>query len=101
MGRKVVRHTKAARELHESILDGEDGDVGAGGTALLIDQTCGPVTHLMIGAGKSGTFYRLNRDNCGHFNASSDSGAIQSWTASDQAFSTPAFWNNNMFFLAL
>ncbi len=60
VGRKVVRHTEAARELHESILDGEDGDVSAGGTALLIDQTSGPVTHLMIGAGKSGTFYRLN-----------------------------------------
>jgi hypothetical protein len=52
----------------------------------------------MIGAGKSGTFYLLNRDDLGHFSASSDSGAIQSWTASGQVFSTPAFWNNNMFF---
>ena len=83
---------------NQSVLDGGDTDVGSSGTALLIDQTSGPVAHLMIGAGKSGTFYLLNRDNLGHFNASSDSAAIQSWTVAGQGFSTPAFWNNSMFF---
>jgi len=83
---------------NQSILDGGDTDVGAGGTALLIDQTSGPVTHLMVGAGKSGTFYLLNRDNLGHFNAANDLAAVQSWTATGNSFSTPAFWNNNMFF---
>ncbi len=84
---------------NQSILDGQDGDVGAGGTALLIDQTSGPVTHLMIGAGKSGTFYLLNRDKLGHYDTvTPDSGAVQTWTSSGAAFSTPAFWNNNMFF---
>ncbi len=86
---------------NQSVLDGGDTDVGAGGTALLIDQTSGPVAHLMIGAGKSGTFYLLNRDNLGHFNASSDSAAVQSWTATGSSFSTPAFWNNNMFFFGV
>jgi chitodextrinase len=83
---------------NQSNLDNGDNDVGSGGTALLIDQTSGPVTHLMVGAGKSGTFYLLNRDNMGHFNASNDSAAIQFWTSSGHAFSTPAFWNNTMFY---
>jgi hypothetical protein len=86
---------------NQSFLDSGDTDVGAGGTALLIDQISGPIAHLMIGAGKSGTFYVLNRDNLGHFNASSDSAAVQSWTAAGRAFSTPAFWNNNMFFFGV
>jgi hypothetical protein len=55
----------------------------------------------MIGAGKSGTFYLLNRDNLGHFNISSGSAAVQSWTATGKSFSTPAFWNNNMFFFGV
>jgi hypothetical protein len=84
---------------NQSTLDGQDGDVGAGGTALLIDQTSGPLTHLMIGAGKSGTFFLLNRDNLGHYDTvTPDSGAVQTWTSSGAAFSTPAFWNNNMYF---
>jgi chitodextrinase len=82
-------------------LDGNDTDVGSGGTALLIDQTSGPVSHLMVGAGKSGTFYLLNRDNMGHFNASSDSAAVQTWTASGRSFSTPAFWNNKMYYFGV
>lgn len=86
---------------NQSFLDGGDTDVGAGGTALLIDQTSGPLTHLMVGAGKSGTFYLLNRDAMGHFNASSDSAAVQSWTAAGSSFSTPAFWNNNMFYFGV
>jgi hypothetical protein len=85
---------------NQSFLDDGDTDVGAGGTALLIDQNSGPIAHLMIGAGKSGTFYLLNRDNLGHFNISSDSAAVQSWTATG-TFSTPAFWNNNMFFFGV
>jgi hypothetical protein len=79
-------------------LDSTDFDVGAGGTALLIDQTSGPIAHLLVGATKSGTFYVLNRDNLGHYNASGDSAAVQSWTSSGHSFSTPAFWNNNMYY---
>ncbi len=41
----------------QSNLDSTDFDVGSGGTALLIDQTSGPIAHLLVGAGKSGVFY--------------------------------------------
>lgn len=85
----------------QSNLDGGDFDVGAGGTALLIDQTSGPVAHLLVGAGKSGTFYVLNRDNMGHFSSSGDGAAVQSWTTIGRAFSTPAFWNNSMYYFGV
>jgi hypothetical protein len=87
----------------QSNLNGGDLDVGSGGTALLIDQTAGPVAHLMVGAGKSGTFYVVNRDNMGHFNSANDSAAVQTWVSSPpaRAFSTPAFWNNTVTISAL
>jgi hypothetical protein len=76
---------------NQSTLSGADQDVGAGGTALLFGQ------NLMVGAGKSGAFYVLNRNNMGHFNDSSDAAAVQTWMAG-HAFSTPAFWNNTMYY---
>jgi chitodextrinase len=82
-------------------LDGGDTDVGSGGTALLIDQAAGPVAHLLVGAGKSGTFYMLNRDNMGHFNASTDAAAVQTWVSSGRSFSTPAFWNNSLYYFGV
>jgi len=84
----------------QSNLNGGDTDVGSGGTALLIDQTSGPVVHLLVGAGKSGTFYVLNRDNMGHFNAAGDSAVVQTFN-SNRAFSTPAFWNNTMYYFGV
>jgi chitodextrinase len=84
----------------QSNLDSNDTDVGSGGTALLIDQTSGPIAHLMVGAGKSGVFYVLNRDSMGHF-TSNDAGAVQTWTSSGHSFSTPAFWNNSMFYFGV
>ena len=84
----------------QSNLDGSDADVGSGGTALLIDQTTGPIAHLMVGAGKSGVFYVLNRDNMGHF-TSTDSAAVQTWTSNGSSFSTPAFWNNSMYYFGV
>jgi hypothetical protein len=87
--------------LDQSSLSAGDQDVGSGGTAILIDQTSGPFLHLMVGAGKSGVFYVLNRDNMGHYNPASDSAAVQSWTSSGRSFSTPAFWNNTMFYFGV
>jgi hypothetical protein len=79
---------------NQDSLSMNDQDVGAGGTALLFGQ------NLMVGAGKSGAFYVLNRSNMGHFNSSSDAAAVQTWTAS-RAFSTPAFWNNTMYYFGV
>src|SRR5262249_5318099 len=78
----------------QDTLSSSDQDVGAGGTALLFGQ------NLLVGAGKSGVFFVLNRSNMGQFNASSDAAAVQTWTAG-RAFSTPAFWNNTMYYFGV
>ena len=46
-------------------------DMGSGGNLLLPDQP-GPNPHLVIGIGKLGTIYLVNRDSMGGFNASMD-----------------------------
>jgi hypothetical protein len=53
----------------------------------------------MVGAGKSGTFYVLNRSNMGHFSSSTDA-VVQTWSAG-RAFSTPAYWNNTMYYFGV
>ena len=57
-----------------------DVDVGSGGVLVLPDQP-GPYPHLLVGGGKQGTIYLLNRDNLGQFNAAagatSDSQIVQ------------------------
>jgi hypothetical protein len=77
----------------ESTDNSIDQDFGAGGAAILIDQPSG---HFIIGGGKDGFLYLLNRDNMGHFG---DSNAWQRFNFSNPIFSTGAFWNNS-FYLA-
>lgn len=79
---------------NQDSLSSADLDVASGGTALLFGQ------NLMVGAGKSGVFFVLNRGNMGQFNSSSDAAAVQTWTAA-RAFSTPAFWNNTMYYFGV
>lgn len=82
---------------NQSTLDANDDDVGASGTALLIDQTSGPVTHLLVGGSKASIIFVINRDNFGKFNASTDA-AVQEFSVNGHSFSTPAFWNNNLYY---
>jgi Putative Ig domain len=71
-----------------------DHDLGAGGATVLIDlPTHGAnPTHLIVGGGKMGYFYVLNRDALGGFG---DSKAWQevSTLGQDGIFATGAFWN--------
>jgi hypothetical protein len=46
-------------------------DLGSGAALLLPDQP-GAHPHEMVGAGKDGTVYLVDRDNMGHFNATSN-----------------------------
>lgn len=81
-------------------LDTGDTDVGSSGTAVLIDQTNGPVQHLLVGASKGSVFYVLNRDNMSGFNAGGDS-VVQEFTLDGHSFSTPGFWNNTAYFFGV
>jgi hypothetical protein len=85
-------------------LDTSDDDLGSGGHIVLPNLT-GTFPHLLIGAGKQGVIYVINRDNMGKFNASGDQSvqslaALTSGPSSGGLFGSPAFWNNFVYFLA-
>jgi len=71
-----------------------DADFGSGGAAILVDQPSGPVQHLVIGGGKDGYLYLLNRDAMGGLG---DSNAWQRFNFGNEIFSTGAFWNNTFY----
>jgi hypothetical protein len=74
---------------------------------LLPDQLTQP-TRLLIGGGKDGTVYLLNRDMLGHYNSKSDNQIVQSITGElgavtdgEQYFATPGYWQNLVYFVAV
>jgi hypothetical protein len=79
-----------------------DQDLGSGGGMLLPDMTdsTNTVRHLMIGAGKDGNIYVVNRDSMGKFNSSDNSQIWQQVSGALQSsiFSTPAYFNGTVFY---
>ncbi|MGB6355353.1 MAG: hypothetical protein WBF21_15365 [Steroidobacteraceae bacterium] len=72
-----------------------DADFGSGGAAVLADLPAGsPVTHLVVGGGKDGNLYVLNRDLLGGLG---DTAAVQKVALGHGLFSTGAFWNNSLY----
>jgi hypothetical protein len=87
----------------QALLDAIDADAGSGGLVVVPDQSDTAAPHLLVGAGKAGTIYFLNRDNLGHLcgGCGSDPQIVQSIpTALGSNFGTPAVWNNTVYFLA-
>jgi hypothetical protein len=80
----------------QASLSSADQDLGAGGAAILIDQPSGPAPRLVVGGGKEGKLYLLNRDSLGG-NTTTDSGAVQAFVAGNAVFATPAFWQNTLY----
>jgi hypothetical protein len=96
----VADYFTMSNEVTES---GGDTDLGSGGILLLPDMTDsgGTVRHLAIGAGKDSNLYVVNRDNMGHFNASSNNGQIWQYlpdALSGGIFSTPAYFNGSLYY---
>jgi hypothetical protein len=75
-----------------------DQDFGSGGAAVLADLAPNGTnpTHLVMGGGKDGRIYLLNRDKMG---GSGDTNAWQLIGLGYGIFGTPAFWNSS-FYLA-
>jgi len=85
---------------NQASLAAGDTDLGSGGPVLLPDEV-GSVTHphLILGAGKGGTIYLIDRDNMGHFNAANDSQIVQSVVgAVGASFGTPAYFNKTIYY---
>lgn len=77
------------------MLFGHDTDHGSGGAAILLDQPGGPHPHLMIGGGKEGNLFLLDRDNMGHYNNTNQ--VVQTLDFGNAIFATAAFWQNTLY----
>src|SRR5271169_10767 len=85
-----------------AFLDSNDLDVSSAGAVVLPDQP-GPYPHEVIGGGKVGIVYVLDRDDMGHYSTGSDSQIIQEltvapWSGQDRITASPAYWNNTVYF---
>jgi PQQ enzyme repeat len=82
-------------------LSAADRDLGSGGAMLLPDLTdsSGAVHHLVIGAGKDGNLYVVNRDSMGKFSPTANN-IYQQLTGAlaGGVFSTPAYFNNAVYY---
>ena len=78
-----------------------DRDLGSGGAMLLPDlkDSGGTVHHLMVGAGKDGNLYVVNRDSMGKFSATANNIYQQlNGALPGGVFSTPAYFNNTVYY---
>ena len=84
----------------QATLNANDTDHGSGGAAILMDQPSGPVTHLLIGGGKSGVLYLLNRDNMGQYSTATNTVIQSLFVSSNEIDATAAIWNNSLYIAA-
>ncbi len=97
-GLAVADYFTMSNEVAESAAD---EDLGSGGVLLLPDLTdsSGVVRHLMVGAGKDGNLYVVNRDDMGEFSASGNG----IWQEIDGllpggVYSSPAYFNGTLYY---
>lgn len=95
---KVADYFAMYNEVSES---NGDADLGSGGALLLPDVTDsgGTTRHLVVGAGKDGNLYVVNRDSMGKFNPNSN----QIWQEMSGVlgggiWSTPAYFNGTVYY---
>lgn len=85
--------------FNEAALADGDLDLGSGGLVVLPDAV-GNSAHpfLLLGAGKQGVLYLLDRANLGHFNGSNNNQIVQMMTLAS-CFSTPAYFNGMLYYI--
>jgi hypothetical protein len=79
----------------QSEMDVENSDLGSSGPILLPDQL-GPHSHLLYGAAKDGTIYLLDRDDMGHFQATSNNQVVQCLPHlfANKVHASAGYWRN-------
>jgi hypothetical protein len=97
-GLSVLDYFTMSNEVAESKAD---QDLGSGGELLLPDlmDSTNTVRHLMVGAGKDGNIYVVDRDSMGKFSASSNKN-YQTLTGvlPGGIWSTPAYFNGTLYY---
>lgn len=82
----------------QAALESGDIDLGSSGAMLV------PNTGWVIGAGKEGKMYVVDRENMGHFNPDDDLQIVQSFQATSPdppyghpLFGSPVYWNGHVY----
>lgn len=91
---------------NQQALSDADKDLGSGGILLFDSTTVSGHPHLLVGAGKEGTIYLMDRDNLGGFsNADNIVAELPSGIGDNSgyggSFDTPAFFNNTFYYLGI
>ena len=79
-----------------------NADLANSGPMLLPDQP-GPIPHMAVACGKTGTIYLMNRDNLGHYNALTDNvvqainNTIGTTSVPTGNWGTPAYFNGQIY----
>jgi hypothetical protein len=86
--------------FNQNDLNNADEDLGSGGLVVLPDSVGSSAhPHLLVGAGKEGKIYLLDRDNMGKFHDGNDSQIVQSLpNAIGGAWSSPAYFNGSIYY---
>jgi hypothetical protein len=89
--------------FNQQYLADQDLDLGSGAAIVLPDAVGSAAhPHLLIGAGKEGKIYLLDRDNLGQYNSVVDTQIVQSVAQQvTSSFNTPAFFNNTVYYLTV
>jgi hypothetical protein len=97
-GLAVLDYFTMSNEVAES---NADQDLGSGGEMLLPDLTdsTNTVRHLMVGAGKDGNIYVVDRDAMGRFNSNSNNNyQTLNGVLPGGIWSTPAYFNGTLYY---
>jgi hypothetical protein len=89
---------------NQAYLADNDIDLGSGGVLLVPNQP-GPIPHMIIGGGKQGTVYVINRDMFttanNHYNTNGNYDAVlQTVALNGGDYETPAYFNGMVYFTA-
>jgi hypothetical protein len=92
---------------NQARLTADDTDLGMGGVMLLPDSAGSAAhPHLMVGGGKEGVLYLVDRDNLGHYNSANDNQIVQKLlpavlneTGEGRGIVTPTYFNNSIYYV--
>jgi uncharacterized repeat protein (TIGR03806 family) len=84
---------------NQAAMQSADSDLGSGGPLLLPDAVGSAVhPHLIVGGGKAGIIFLVDRDNMGAYSASADRDVQEFGAGAGSFFCTPAYFNYQIYY---